>query len=197
MRALNLSLAPRCRDLFQARDRETLLGATASLMARRSESAGRSAAAGCHVRTRPNSRSLMLSSRAEPVRGPSPCVGAVSQGRSSPASLHRNWTTTERRVRRLESGRSCRSRGLDAANRRISTPVNVAIYVAISVPNRAGPCRSVPLGLEQTGCFTRESGAPGGIRTPDPLIRSPKVLSTNLAEVDRCVDQSPGRTGSG
>jgi hypothetical protein len=57
-------------------------------------------------------------------------------------------------------------------------PVHVAIYVAISVPNRAGTCPSMPLGLEHTCCFTRKRGAPGGIRTPDHLIRSPLPVGT-------------------
>jgi len=59
-------------------------------------------------------------------------------------------------------------------------PDYVAIYVAISVPNRAGTCRSVPLSLEQVCSFTRECGAPGGIRTPDHLIRSHRWLTDVL-----------------
>jgi hypothetical protein len=73
-----------------------------------------------------------------------------------------------------------------------SPRVYVAIYVAISVPNRAGTCRSVPLALEQACCFTRESGAPGGIRTPDHLIRSPLPVGASR-ERDSCVDNGPVR----
>ena len=66
----------------------------------------------------------------------------------------------------------------------LSTPVYVAIYVAISVPKHAETCRSVPLGLEHTCCFTRESGAPGGIRTPDPLIRSQMLYPLSYGRAD-------------
>jgi hypothetical protein len=63
-------------------------------------------------------------------------------------------------------------------------PAHVAIYVAISVPNRAGTRRSVPLGREQACCFTRESGAPGGIRTPDHLIRSQMLYPLSYGRAD-------------
>ena len=57
----------------------------------------------------------------------------------------------------------------------ISTPVNVAIYVAISVPNRAGTRRSVPLVLEHTCCFTLRSWR--ARRDSNPRPSDPKLSS--------------------
>ena len=110
---------------------------------------------------------------------PSHAVRDSTSVRHASAPLARSRWVAGMASRKLNSCRACdqaKIHGRNGPRDSISTLVNVAIYVAIyvaiSVPNRAGTCRSVPLGLEQTGCFTRESGAPGGIRTPDHLIRS-------------------------